>query len=275
MDNKKGKIIAISVSLLIIMIIACSGIYLLRVLIQKGNNQAQPEVVPGRLFYSNFHDKKVMKSFEKIDSKNAQGAPSKWEIADGLIQKSNIFSQNQINPGSFLIIQNGFDWQNFQADVKFNVEADGIFGFLVRYQDENNFYKVHLTCNHSLGGPIIKIDKIKDGKLSTLYQKNQCFQLKSENTVRLVVNGNRIDVFLNSEQVTIYGLDNGALIDKGTFGFFVSSMPNLKINYLEIQKITNNTESSGTGQVLSEKSEEQKLDEKINELLKEIGSDFF
>ena len=232
----------------------------------------EPGVIPGQLYFADFKNKKELKKWEILDTQGASANPSKWEISDGLlVQKSNIYKKDSINAGSFLILKEGADWQNYQARLKFKPTNEGGMGFLVRYQNVNDFYKISLVYNKNLGGPYIRIDKIKDGKVTKLYQVKKCYKLGQENEAKIIINGKRIDFYLNSEKVTIYGIDKGEPIKKGRFGFLVFDMPNVSFDNLEISKLATGSTGTDSGQVSGVKTEEQKLDQEIDVLLEEIG----
>ena len=265
------KFTAIIISLVIILVFLVLG-FLSLCWISRIYPQAQePKVVPGQLYSADFASKKELKKWETIDTGGAAANPSKWEISEGsLVQKSNIYKKDAVNAGSFLVLKEGADWQNYQVNLKFKPTAEGGMGFLIRYQDGNNFYKISLAYSKDLGGAYIRIDKVQNGKVSKLYQVKKCYKLNQENEAKIIVNGKRIDFYLNSDKVTIYGIDKGQAIEKGRFGLLVFDMPNVSFDNLEIVELTIEG-AGGSGQVSGAKTEEQKLDEEIDVLLKEIG----
>ncbi len=266
------KISAIVIGLAIILVFLIVGFLALSWVSKSQPDFQEPGVTSGQLYWADFENKKELKKWDVVDTQGAAANPSKWEISDGLlVQKSNIYKKGSVNAGSFLVLKQGEDWQNYQARLKFKPMNEGGTGFLIRYQDANNFYKISLVYSKNLGGPYIRIDKVKDGKVTKLYQVKKCYKLNQENQVKITVNGKRIDFYLNSEKVTIYGIDKGEAIEKGRFGFLVYDMPNVSFDNLEISGLNSESTKSSSGQVSGAKTEEQKLDEEIDVLLKEIG----
>ena len=266
------KLFAIIISLAIILVFLILGFLTLSWISKIYPQTGEPRVTQGQLYFADFGSKKELKKWETMDAAGASANSSKWEISSGaLIQKSNIYKKDSVNAGSFLVLKNDKDWQNYQVTLKFKPTNEGGVGFLVRYQDENNFYKISLVYNKDLGGPYIRIDKVKDGKVTKLYQVKKSYKLGQENEAKIIVKEKRIDFYLNSDKVTIYGLDKGEAIDRGGFGFLVFDMPDISFDNLEIVEIKSESSQSEQGQISGTKTEEKKIDEEIDVLLEEIG----
>jgi len=270
------KILAIFISLILILGVVLAGFLLYQRISQLQPKPTEPEVFPNRLYFSEFKDRNDFKKWQIIDAESASNSPSDWQIVnEKLVQKSTIFKNEPFYQGTNLIFENGNDWSDYQVLFEFKPPTTGGVGFLVRYQDENNFYRIYLTCDKELGGPKISVDKIQNGNLKNLYQIQKCFQPNIENKIKIIINNNRINLYLNSDKITIYGQDKENLISKGSFGFMVNKMANVEFDNLEILDLSKNVKS-GEGEVLSEKAaetEEEKLDEEIEKILKEIGID--
>ena len=188
----------------------------------------KPKTEEGVLYQSDFSKSSALSDWQIIDEPYAVEGPSNWKIENNnLVQTSNIWGGTFGEPvisksylGTLAYLKQGLAWQNYEVDLKFNpTDNDGV-GFIVRYQDQNNYYKVMIVLDSEKdnGGPFIKIDKNLNGTFITLFQKPLTYKLGQENTIKIVVNGALIEVYLNSDTKTIWATDPDASFKTGSFG---------------------------------------------------------
>lgn len=275
-DPKNTKIIVIFISLITILLFLGVGFYILYQLSNIKKDANEPIVTTSPLYSTNFDNTGEINYWEIIDAPESLNSPSRWQVDNGvLIQGSKIFQKNKPNNGSFLLLKNGENWQDYIINLKFKPTNEGGVGFLIRYVDDQNFYRTIIEKDNNEKF-VIKIDKIQNGKINNLYQINGKYLLNEYNQVAITIKNNRIDLILNSEVVTIYGIDKGQIIEKGRFGLIVSDMPNIKFDDIKIDTLSiENTINKNEKKVLGEKNQDnnkiQKLDNEIEKLLKEIG----
>lgn len=239
----------------------------------------QPNIELGVLYKQDFSFWRPLKDWNAIDISNAQDSPSKWRVVDDdkIEQQSNIFkSDSQKNIEKRLYLGSNFvlekdHWTNYSIVLKFKTNSSGVVGFLIRYQDEENYYKVSISNNSDLGGPFIRIDKLVDGKLSNLYITKISFKADQDNIIKISIYNNRINVYLNDlSKLTLYGIDKDRSIENGKFGLSVYQMPD--ISFWNIKIIDSNIVKEQNLDQLNN-NKQQDLDDQINQLLDEIGLD--
>ncbi len=273
----KQKLIVIVVVIVLIIVLIWLGIYTLNYLSQfKPKTPLEPTTTTENILYqSNFNNPDEISDWQIIDAADVQSGPSDWQITGGyLIQESAIFQKDKNYSGSMAILKESKDWKNYQVNINFIPVARGGLGFLVRYQDDKNYYKILINSDSQSGNKLIRIEKMKNGQTEILYQIPKSYNLKKTNNLIISVNNNKINCYLNSDQITIYGVDKNEVISSGGFGLLVSRMPDIKFDNLEINYLSKNTYQQKDGRVLGEKkqrNEEEDLDRQIDQLLKEIG----
>jgi hypothetical protein len=182
----------------------------------------------GELYSSDFSKSQSINDWNIVDDKLANEGPSNWKTDNNaLVQLSNIWAGTSGEPitaksylGTEAYLKAGMSWSNYEVNAKFNpADNDGI-GFIVRYKDQNNYYKVMLMLDSEKenAGPFIKIDRNVGGTFATLYQKNVSYKLKKWNTIKIDVNGPNMDIYLNSDSKTIWATDPDSSFTQGTFG---------------------------------------------------------
>lgn len=269
---KKPKILTLIFfalfSLIIIGLMVWAGFYLFQIISGTKPEPSKIDTKASILYSNNFEKTDSLADFQIQLSKNKPV----WEIKEAkLIQITEAKFKTQ--SVSQIILKNGLNWQNYQIKLKFNPTNSGKIGFYVRYQDNKNYYLVLINNNPQNSQPYIRITKTQNNKTTKLYQLPGIFQLGKDNEVKIEVKNKKIDFYLNSSKITIYGIDKGKIISKGTFGIFVSGVSEVTFGNFEISDLGKSEKSSknnSNGQVLSGKSDEQKLDQEIEKLLKEI-----
>jgi hypothetical protein len=216
--------------------------------ITQPQNTANQNAIPqNALFSSNFDNQSDLNKWEIYDDDDSQDGPSHWFFADGVLkQDANIWGgtfglpvSNKSYLGSRIVTKEGTDWKNIFAKFKFKpLDNDGL-GFLVRYQDKDNYLRVFTIQDSTQdnGGPMIKIDRRFHGVTSGLFVKRFTYKTGEWNEGNLVVKGNKITFWLDNDKKKslIWATDN--LLKKGRFGFSVYAEEGVEFDEVVIKKL--------------------------------------
>ncbi|WP_295047743.1 hypothetical protein [uncultured Paracoccus sp.] len=155
---------------------------------------------------------------------NGDNGPSDWRIVDGaLTQTSNIGSGQQgpgwdawslggegayiLRDGTYALIKGGADWTDYAVEVDVTPTDDDGLGVMVRYVDDQNYYKVELDDQAGLA----QIIRVEDGYETVLargwhnYAQGDTFRLRVE------AEGDRLSVSVDGAEVF------GSLVTDTTF----------------------------------------------------------
>jgi hypothetical protein len=150
------------------------------------------------------------------------GGPSEWLVRDGqVLQLSEIAgpaaASTDHRAGTMLVYDDpdASTWTNYTVTASFNASDDDGVGLILRYRDRSNYLKLDLDRQRLFR----KIFLVRDGIETTLASEAAGFDLLTDQTLRVEVDGDRVVAFLN--QVPLFG---GAvpigLISSGTFGLY-------------------------------------------------------
>ena len=202
---------------------------------------------PSILYASDFSKSDSLNDWTTVDDVNANEGPGDWKIENGaLVQLSNIWAGTAGEPvtgksylGTEAYLKVGFSWSNYEVSAKFNPKDNDGVGFLVRYNDQSNYYKVMMVQDSEKdnGGPFIKIDKNLNGTYITLFQKPLTYNLSQDNEIRIMVNGPLIEVYLNSETKTIWATDPDSSFSQGTLGLACFAQRGVSFKDIKITEI--------------------------------------
>jgi len=251
---KIGKIVLI----IIMIIIFIAGLGYLAYYWFYGRNAPGVESVPvtegpiehltgDELFVSNFDSEEDLSKWEIFDDDGAQEEPSHWFFEDGVLkQDSNIWGgsfgipvKNKSYLGSQIVTKDGADWQNYYVHLRLKpLDNDGV-GFLVRYQNKNNYLRIFIIQDKTQdnGGPFIKIDKRVKGKTIGLYVKKFTYNVGQWNDVNILVKGKRTTFWFGEEKTksnSIWATDG--TFKKGRFGFSVYAEEGVEFDDVVIEK---------------------------------------
>jgi len=154
-----------------------------------------------------------------IVDEGTNGAPSIWSIVNGrMFQYANIHTLPESNsltrPGTFAYWDKlrFFSWNNYVASVTLkNTDDDGI-GFMFRYQNQSNYYKLDLDAQHTFR----RLTKMVEGVETQLAFENAAFPVNRDVQLRVNVYGHEIIATLDGSllfggPITDDALTNGTI----------------------------------------------------------------
>lgn len=176
---------------------------------KKAPTVYQPTVTKqkGDLFRPDLTKPTALDEWEIKDDVGTVEGPSRWKLIENtILQNSNIWGgtfgtdpTNKSYLGTKLISKSGDKWTDYSLEVKFQPQDNDGVGFLVHFKDEKNYYKIFTIMDdkNNNGGPVLKIDKFSDGNVKTLAKIEKTYTLYEWNTIRIIVIGGKIKVYLN------------------------------------------------------------------------------
>lgn len=225
--------------------------YLNRPGTETETSEEPSELLTGNeLLIANFDSEGELSDWEFFDDDDAKESPSNWFFEEGVLkQDSNIWGGTFGAPvkdksylGSQLVTKAGEDWDNYYVHLRFKpLDNDGL-GFLVRYQDKNNYFRI-FTIEDSTqdnGGPFVKIDKRVKGKTQGLYVKDFTYQVGEWNYANILVNGDKISFWFGDldqevdRSKMIYAEDDS--FKKGKFGLAVYAEQGVEFDDVVVEK---------------------------------------
>jgi photosystem II stability/assembly factor-like uncharacterized protein/tetratricopeptide (TPR) repeat protein len=116
-------------------------------------------------------------------------------------------------------------------------DDDGV-GVIVRYRDEDNFYRFFVQRDEDDNGPFARLEKWVDGNLTVLglsTDPDHIYSDEPDATTRITVNmqGSRLRAYLN--EILVFDLSDGTFTG-GHFGLSVYAMEGLYVDYLLLQE---------------------------------------
>ena len=187
-------------------------------------------------------------SFDVVDDPDAvQNPPSNWQFDApevALRQLSSIqggsFALTARKSGTYLLLKTSAATppvQDFLLDVDFSsVDNDGL-GFVLRYQDIDNFY----FCVLSARNDYAMLGKKTAGIFSFLDQGGQAsvtpYQVSTTHRLKLVALGNQFQVFVDDSPL-VSGSDD-SITDAGQVGLMCHGNDNISFYRLQLLKLLN------------------------------------
>ena len=179
-----------------------------------------------KLFSDNFEN--GLQDWIIIDDVEPRSGPSQWQVTNGMLhQSSNIWSYDP--PAEFIYhlgskaITGSSDWTDYSLNaVLRSTDNDGI-GFIVRYVDNNNYYRILLMNDAGNSGSansaIQRIQKFENGELRTLVNKKVNMAYPSGYfSLTADVRGDTIKAYLNEK---LWGVATDSTFKKGSIGLMV------------------------------------------------------
>ncbi|WER18357.1 Ig-like domain-containing protein [Agrobacterium fabrum] len=210
------------------------------------------------LVAENFSTAEAMARFKIVDEGEfggigADGKSSEWLISDGkLLQTTGLMSReltwngatnsdkykrgwspmgdgvNVLRLGTYALFNDpaAQAWTDYAIEANFQTpDKDGL-GFLFRYKDSKNYYKLELDADGILdrnpgngAGSIFNLVRMKNGIEEILAQVPGKYEPGQEMKLRVEVIGDKITAFLNEEALFAYPIGDRGLA-AGTFGLY-------------------------------------------------------
>lgn len=126
-------------------------------------------------------------------------APSEWTISQGVIlQKKNIWGgsdtrEDPVKPGTALIWGQK-EWTDYTLTLDMKSQDDDAFGFFLRHQDENTYYRVSLDKQRKVS----RLIKKSGGFVSILSEKEEGYVNDTWYRMKAEIQGSRIKVFIDN-----------------------------------------------------------------------------
>lgn len=163
-------------------------------------------------------------------------APSDWKIINGsLVQKSNIWGgsttkEDPVKPGTYLIWGQS-DWTDYTFTLDMKAKDDDAFGFLLRYQDDNTYYRFSLDKQRNL----TRFIKKSGGFVSVLSEKEEGFTQNKWYHVKADVQGNRFKIYLDDRLI----LDiSDSAISSGKTGLYCWGNENTEFKDIKVVPVS-------------------------------------
>ena len=210
------------------------------------------------LVAEDFSTAEAMARFKIVDEGEfggigADGKSSEWLISDGkLLQTTGLMSReltwsgatnsdkykrgwspmgdgvNVLRLGTYALFNDpaALAWTDYAIEANFQTpDKDGL-GFLFRYKDSKNYYKLELDADGILdrnpgngAGSIFNLVRMKNGIEEILAQVPGKYEQGQEMKLRVEVIGDKITAFLNDEALFAYPIGDRGLA-AGTFGLY-------------------------------------------------------
>ena len=154
------------------------------------------------------------------------GLPGSWTVSaeEGVLrQNSNDFGGSEGAMGSYLgtyVTAGSPSWRDYDFEAKVRpVDNDGI-GLLFRYADPSNHYRFIWVGDESSAGPLLRLDRIKDGSQTVLmmdtgegarYDPGRWYTLKAS------LDGDVISLYIDG---LLWGQVRDGEIERGGVGLF-------------------------------------------------------
>lgn len=210
------------------------------------------------LVAEDFSSAKAMARFKIVDEGEfggigADGKSSEWLISDGkLLQTTGLMSReltwsgatnsdyykrgwspmgdgvNVLRLGTYALFKDpaSLAWTDYAIETTFQTpDKDGL-GFLFRYKDSKNYYKLELDADGTLdrtpsngAGSIFNLVRMKNGVEEILAQVPGKYEPGQAMKLRVEVVADKITAFLNDDALFAYPIADREL-DAGTFGLY-------------------------------------------------------
>ncbi len=210
------------------------------------------------LVAEDFSSVEAMARFKIVDEGEsggigADGKASEWLISNGkLLQTTELASReltwtgatssdywkrgwspmgdgvNVLRLGTYALFNDpaALAWTDYAIETTFQTpDKDGL-GFLFRYKDSKNYYKLELDADGTLdrspsngAGSIFNLVRMRNGIEEILAQVPGKYEPGQETKLRVEVVGDKITAFVNDEALFAYPIGDREL-DAGTFGFY-------------------------------------------------------
>lgn len=174
-----------------------------------------------------------------------RGVPGVWVIhrESSAPSQPNVLAQTDMDATGYrfpLCIYDGFIWKDIDLSVKFKPvkgKGDQAAGLVWRYKDQDNYYIVRANALENN----VVLYKVENGKRTDLplLGKGRTYGAKAKvpsgewGTLRVVVNGNLFEVFLNGTK--LYEVEDTTFTESGKVGLWTKAdsytlFDDLKIN---------------------------------------------
>lgn len=189
------------------------------------------------------------------------GGPVEWRVqeADDAPSGRQVVAQlsdDRTNARYPQVVRDDFEAKNVDVSVRFKTisgEVDASGGLVFRYKDKDNFYVVRAN---SLEGNVVAY-KTENGKRSNIGVKGEgdAYGVKTEvphqqwNTLRVIMKGNLIEVFLNDRK--LFEVENDTFTEAGKVGLWTKADAVTQFDDLRATSLDDAGQTAKTGDRLT------------------------
>ncbi len=163
--------------------------------------------------------------------------PSIWAIRNNsLMQLSNIYRVDReydFWTGTH-IVAGSDDWENYELYCEVTANDDDGIGAIVRYQDQDNYYRVIAVADSYNKGPFIRLEVFEAGERFVLDEINEPYIPNEIYQIKFVANGPNLEVWINGEKV-LSAKDN--TFKKGKIGFLTYATESFAVTNVVVKEI--------------------------------------
>jgi hypothetical protein len=154
--------------------------------------------------------------------------PSNWHIRRGyLIDDSDCGTKSKIQ--GTRITTGDARWRDYVATTSVSYTDDDYIGFLFRYQDNNNYYRLLISSQMQ----IIRLDKVHNGKINILDSFDDEEWPECTFTITIAALKDSLTIYLND--IKFFHVQDSQF-RHGKVGFFTCSNKGLFCDYLRIYR---------------------------------------
>jgi hypothetical protein len=178
------------------------------------------------LWLESFGNDGAIDRFTIVDS----GGASQWVIEHGgIVETSGIGGGNEPElPGSHLLA--GDDaWTDIRLIADLRADAGGAIGLLLRYADENNYYRLSLGADFRYR----RLVKCVEGQMTMLWDDANAYAAGEPFTLTLEAAGSRLTGFVGT--TTLFTVDDDAHA-AGRVGIYVSDNAGARCERIEVRR---------------------------------------
>lgn len=163
--------------------------------------------------------------------------PSIWAIRDNsLMQLSNIYRVDReydFWTGTH-IVAGSDDWENYELTCEVTANDDDGIGAIVRYQDQDNYYRIIAVADSYNKGPFIRLEVFEDGERFVLDEINEPYTPNEIYEIKFIANGPNLEVWINGDKV-LSAKDN--TFKKGKIGFLTYATESFAVTNVVVKKL--------------------------------------
>lgn len=189
------------------------------------------------LFSDNFQKNTIGSQWQVIDDPFPSSGPSSWKIEGGKLgQLSNIYrSQDEYSywQGTH-IVAGSPQWSNYVFTFDLMSKDDDGIGAIMRYQDQDNYYRFIMVNDPGNKGPFRRLEKFVNGQRTVLAESKDGFKTQQTYHVKLVALGSRLEVWLDGKKVLSAQDDT---FPSGKIGFLSYADEGMFISHAKVSKI--------------------------------------
>ncbi len=174
-----------------------------------------------------------------IDEPYLSSGPSNWITTDDLklTQTTNCYrSDHEYDYWTgTMAIAAGINQPDLITEAEVASDDNDGWGEMIRFVDENNYYRFITVQDSGNGGPFQRLEKFVDGTRYVLDENSNSFEMGKWYTLRMEAIGDQISVYLDGELILRATDDSITGSNWSTFGFFTYANPDFYVTDVSYQ----------------------------------------